>query len=107
MNTSTPASPKLSSSPSDLTIQDSTRKENAWPGQLGVACCAQFAVSRLQVWRRPIEDYRHFQRWVIETELDDAHSGRVMEFLWHIIFGQEAVHCPDEDVCHCEVYGRC
>ena len=107
MNTSTQASPKSSSSSSGLTIQGSMQRENPWPTEVGVACCAQFVVSRVQVLQRPIEDYIQFQRWVIETELDDAHSGRVMEFLWHIIFGKKAVHCPSEDVCYCEVYGRC
>ena len=106
-NTSTQVLQKSSSSPSDLMMQGSIKKENAWPTEVGVACCAQFAVSRTQVLRRPIDDYLQFQRWIIETELDDAHSGRVMEFLWHIIFGKEAVHCPIEDVCYCEIYGRC
>ena len=61
------------------------------PSQIGAACCAQFAVSRNQVLQRPREDYVKFRQWVIDTELSDASSGRVMEFLWHIIFGKEGV----------------
>ncbi|KLJ07437.1 hypothetical protein EMPG_17084 [Blastomyces silverae] len=61
------------------------------PTEVAAACCAQFAMSREQVLKRPVEDYIHFRDWVIATEKDDASSGRVMEFLWHIIFGMDAV----------------
>lgn len=61
------------------------------PAQVGAACCAQFAVSRDQVRHRPLSDYRHFRQWIIDTEMNDARSGRVMEFLWHFIFGMDAV----------------
>lgn len=54
-------------------------------------CCAQFAVSKEQIYARPLEDYLKFRQWVVDTEKDDAASGRVMEYLWHIIFGKEAV----------------
>ncbi|RAH59526.1 hypothetical protein BO85DRAFT_416726 [Aspergillus piperis CBS 112811] len=77
------------------------------PDTVGAACCAQFAVSREQVLQRPREDYIKIRQWIIHTPLDDAHSGRVMEYLWHIIFGKEAVYCPDEEVCYCQVYGLC
>lgn len=61
------------------------------PEQVGSACCAQFAVSRERVLQRPKKDYEGFRRWVLETEKSDAMSGRVMEFLWHVIFGMDAV----------------
>ncbi|KAI9810129.1 MAG: hypothetical protein M1827_006655 [Pycnora praestabilis] len=61
------------------------------PEFIGAACCAQFAVSREQVLHRPLADYIRYRDWVLRTELDDAHSGRVMEFLWHVIFGKEAI----------------
>ncbi|KAH1711141.1 hypothetical protein KXX35_006660 [Aspergillus fumigatus] len=79
----------------------------AKPKEIGAACCAQFAVSREQVLQRPREDYIRFRQWVIDTDKDDASSGRVMEFLWHVIFGQEAVYCPDEELCYFQVYGKC
>lgn len=60
-------------------------------GQTAAACCAQFAVSRQQVLRRPVEDYIKFRDWVIHTEKNDAQSGRVMEYLWHVIFGKDSV----------------
>ncbi|KAL9112769.1 MAG: hypothetical protein Q9227_003072 [Pyrenula ochraceoflavens] len=61
------------------------------PSEVGAACCAQFAVSKEQVRRRPKSDYEKFRKWVIDTEKDDAKSGRVMEFLWHVIFGKGSV----------------
>lgn len=61
------------------------------PKEIGAACCAQFAVSREQVHRRPQEDYIKFRQWIIDTDRDDASSGRIMEFLWHVIFGQRSV----------------
>ncbi|KAM5444554.1 hypothetical protein MferCBS31731_000007 [Microsporum ferrugineum] len=61
------------------------------PETVMVACCAQFAVSREQVRLRPLEDYVHFRQWLFDTSLNDAASGRVFEYLWHIIFGKNAV----------------
>ncbi|PLN79810.1 hypothetical protein BDW42DRAFT_201563 [Aspergillus taichungensis] len=77
------------------------------PEQVGAACCAQFAVSRDQVRQRPVDDYVKIRQWVIDTDQTDAKSGRVMEFLWHVIFGRESVYCPDEELCYCQVYGQC
>lgn len=61
------------------------------PARVGAACCAQFAVSRARVTERPLSDYDHFRQWIIDTDKVDAKSGRVLEFLWHIIFGMQAV----------------
>ena len=61
------------------------------PQRVGAACCAQFAVSREQVLKRPLADYKKLREWLLKTEKTDARSGRVMEFLWHVIFGKDAV----------------
>ena len=61
------------------------------PTQVGAACCAQFAVSKDQVLARPLSDYVRFREWIVDTEKSDAKSGRVLEFLWHVIFGKDAV----------------
>jgi hypothetical protein len=53
-------------------------------------CCAQFTVSRDRIHERPLEDYVQLRGWLIESIMDDAHSGRVFERLWHIIFGMAA-----------------
>lgn len=77
------------------------------PTVVGVACCAQFAVTRQQMRERPLTDYHRFRTWVTETTLDDYISGRVMEYSWHVIFGREPVHCPNARECYCKTYGLC
>ena len=61
------------------------------PKIVGAACCAQFAVSRNQVLKRPKEDYVRFHQYLMETSIDDAVIGRVYEYMWHIIFGKDPV----------------
>ncbi|KAI5198345.1 hypothetical protein E4T38_07536 [Aureobasidium subglaciale] len=61
------------------------------PEVIGVACCAQFAVSREQIMKRTKGEYVRMHRWLMNTELDDQTSGRVFEYLWHIVFGQGSV----------------
>ena len=78
-----------------------------FPGRVGQACCAQFAVSKAAVRKRPQTDYQRMREWLLTTELSDRKSGRVMEFLWQVIFGMDAIFCPDEEKCYCDVYGRC
>lgn len=67
------------------------KSEFRYPSHIGAACCAQFAVSRSQVRKRPVSDYVKLREWVERTGESDAKSGRVMEFLWHVIFGRDAV----------------
>lgn len=61
------------------------------PETIAAACCAQFAVSRDQVLKRPLSSYVHYHRWLMSTHLPDDISGRVMEYMWHIIFGKDPV----------------
>ncbi|KAE8354573.1 hypothetical protein BDV28DRAFT_164050 [Aspergillus coremiiformis] len=61
------------------------------PEVVATPCCAQFAVSRAQVLKRPLSSYIQYHQWLMETELPDEISGRVMEYMWHIIFGQDPV----------------
>ncbi|KAJ6107119.1 hypothetical protein N7523_008442 [Penicillium sp. IBT 18751x] len=74
------------------------------PEYVAAPCCAQFAVSRAQVLARPLSDYQAYHNWLMTTELDDETSGRVFEYLWHIIFGKEAVYCPSKAQCYNDVY---
>lgn len=73
------------------------------------ACCAQFAVSKQQLLARPKEQYEHFLTF-LENSVQDGHedetAGRVMEYMWHIIFGRDHVFCPPAVDCYCDVYGR-
>lgn len=61
------------------------------PQILATPCCAQFAVSSQQVQKRPLEEYKKYYTWLMETPLKDDTSGRVFEYLWHILFGQDPV----------------
>lgn len=61
------------------------------PEVIAAPCCSQFAVSRDQVLKRPLSDYERFRRWVFDTDLEDDISGRVMEYMWHVIFGRDPV----------------
>ena len=89
------STPPLNASESASTAEDSqshtNRKFLRVPEFVGAACCAQFAVSREQVLQRPRDDYVKIRQWIIDTDKSDAMSGRVMEFLWHVIFGKESV----------------
>jgi len=61
------------------------------PHILATPCCAQFAVSSKQVRKRSLDEYKTYYTWLMETPLKDETSGRVFEYLWHILFGQEPV----------------
>jgi hypothetical protein len=77
------------------------------PAQVGAACCSQFAVTASTIRRRGKEEYVKIRKWLLETEMEDYMSGRVLEYMWHILFGKEAVHCPNAEDCYCRMYGRC
>lgn len=57
--------------------------EGEVPDEVGVSCCAQFAVTRERVVRRSKGDYERMRRWLVGTEIDDEVSGRVFEYSWH------------------------
>jgi len=77
------------------------------PHKVGTPCCSQFTVSRDRVLERPLSDYMRYRRWLLETDLDSDISGRVMEYMWHIIFGKDPIWCPSLHSCWCEQFGRC
>ncbi|MCJ1404019.1 hypothetical protein MMC11_007243 [Xylographa trunciseda] len=61
------------------------------PETISSQCCAQFAVTRETIKKRRKEDYINFRRWLLETELIDDVSGRVLEKLWAYIMTGEPV----------------
>lgn len=65
--------------------------EGAVPAKLAAPCCAQFAVSRERVLRRDREWWVKLREWLIDAPLPSMNSGRLMEHLWHVFFGVEAV----------------
>lgn len=81
--------------------------ETSLPSSVGVACCAQFAVTRERIHQRPLKDYQHYKQWLLDTPLTDYDSGRIFEYLWHIMFGQPAFHCPNAEECYCKTFGLC
>ena len=60
------------------------------PEKISTPCCAQFAVSKQQILTRSKEEYERYLTWLVETPLSDDMSGRIFEYLWHIIFGAES-----------------
>ena len=82
---------------SDLSVPE----EVAQPGG------AQFAVSRACVLNRTRSDYEWFRQWLLHTTLDSSRSGRVWEYLWHIVFGGKATLCIPTNECVCTTYGVC
>ncbi|RSL48328.1 hypothetical protein CDV31_003364 [Fusarium ambrosium] len=77
------------------------------PEEVGVTCCSQFAVRREAIRKRPRAEYVRFREWLIVSPLGDDLSGRVLEYSWHVIFGQKSVHCPNAAECYCQNYGMC
>ena len=94
------------------------------PDEAGASCCAQFAVSAAKIREPPKHDYGRYRKWVLETNLRDDLSGRIVEYFWHsksplclfiktssnritVIFGKNAVDCPNAKESYCNVYGIC
>jgi hypothetical protein len=77
------------------------------PSKIAAACCAQFALTRDKIHERPIEDYKRYRDWLLDTSLSDDTSGRIFEYSWHIIFGKPPEHCPNAKACYCNIYGLC
>lgn len=61
------------------------------PEIIGAPCCSQFAVSRDQILKRPLSDYKRMYNWVLNNDLPDDVTSNIMEYSWHIIFGREPV----------------
>lgn len=57
--------------------------EHPIPDEVGVSCCAQFAVTKDVIRQRPKEDYIRFRDWLLNTPLQDGLSGRFFEYSWH------------------------
>jgi hypothetical protein len=77
------------------------------PKAVAATCCSQFAVTASAIRRHKKDVYINIRKWLMETEMHDYYSGRVLEYMWHILFGKEAVNCPAADDCYCRTYGKC
>lgn len=86
-------------------------------------CCAQFVVSRESIMRHSREEYAALRQWLLEDKRGDLVLGRIMSYVWHILFikqgkvraGNEGIDlerlnkqaCPSAAQCYCRLYGRC
>lgn len=77
------------------------------PDVVGAHCCSQFAVSRERIHARTRNHYVMIRGWLLETALEDQISGRVIEYMWHIMFGMPPVDCQDAGECFCQTFGLC
>lgn len=53
------------------------------PANVGVPCCAQFAVTRARIRNRSKDNYRTLRQWLLDTDYEDKISGRLFEYMWH------------------------
>ena len=53
------------------------------PREVGVSCCAQFAATGEKIRERKKEEYVRYRKWLMDSELEDSISGRVLEYSWH------------------------
>ncbi|KAJ5949692.1 hypothetical protein N7454_001276 [Penicillium verhagenii] len=97
-------------------------------------CCAQFVVSRERVWQHSRLEYVALRQWLLDgmedprssqthggqaAPLDDRVAGRILSYLWHILFAKPNASgelelrqlnhdaCPNAADCYCRLYGRC
>ncbi|KAI5359213.1 hypothetical protein Slin14017_G101150 [Septoria linicola] len=81
--------------------------ETSVPDVVAAPCCAQFVVTAEQIRKRSKADYKRIRDWLLATTLNDALSGRILEYMWHIIFGQQAISCPVAGDCYCNLFNLC
>jgi hypothetical protein len=59
------------------------------PKRLECIACAQFIVSRENILRNSINDYKNILKWLETTPLESALSGRLMEHIWCYLMTHE------------------
>ncbi|THC89006.1 hypothetical protein EYZ11_011547 [Aspergillus tanneri] len=77
------------------------------PQEIGGICCGQVSVTKQRILERPLAEYIHIRDWALSTSLDNFTVGSVFEMLWHLVFMEDPVSCPDATQCYCELYGFC
>ncbi|KAL2060331.1 hypothetical protein VTL71DRAFT_9726 [Oculimacula yallundae] len=93
-------------------------------------CCAQFVVSHDNIRKHSRKEYVALRQWLLDGQtntdaapLDDKVAGRILSYVWHVLFMKQAdseisagvvnldelnIHaCPRADECYCRLYGRC
>ncbi|RMZ90037.1 hypothetical protein DV736_g2747, partial [Chaetothyriales sp. CBS 134916] len=77
------------------------------PTAIAASCCAQFIVTKTKLRVKPLSEYVRVRDWVLNAPLPDDISGLIMEYSWHMFFGQPDVHWPEAQSCYCNVFGLC
>ncbi|CAN8105562.1 unnamed protein product [Discula destructiva] len=75
------------------------------PERIAAPCCSQFAVSGAAVRKREREWWVDLREWLRNTPVGSGNAGKLMEHLWHLWFGMEAMLCPHFEACQCHVFG--
>lgn len=97
-------------------------------------CCAQFVVAQERVWQHGRDEYVALRQWLLDgsdngaarnlqsgskaAPGDDLVAGRIVSYIWHILFARHGDNgidldelnrdsCPTADECYCRLYGRC
>jgi hypothetical protein len=77
------------------------------PHAISQPCCAQLAVSGERIRSHPRSEYLRYREWLLQTDLEDENSGRIMEYTWQYIFTGQSEFCPSQHQCYCDGYGIC
>lgn len=89
-------------------------------------CCAQFIVTRDRIKQHSKEEYVALRQWLLDgpSHPDDKIAGRIVSYLWHILFlphdeistdangehdlkRMNELACPTAGDCYCNLYGWC
>ncbi|KAJ5353563.1 hypothetical protein N7541_006127 [Penicillium brevicompactum] len=97
-------------------------------------CCAQFVVAQDRVWQHSREEWIALRQWLLDgsddgvarnpqsgskaAPGDDLVAGRILSYVWHILFARREgdgidlqelnrESCPSAEECYCRLYGRC
>jgi hypothetical protein len=77
------------------------------PARIASVLGSEFVVSREQMKKRSVEEYLKLWSWLNSTVMDDDSAGLVFEYIWHVVFGKDAIFCPEQAKCECDLHGRC
>jgi hypothetical protein len=77
------------------------------PEWVGQPFGSQFAASREGIHSVPLDLWKTWREWLINTPFNDEQSGRVWEHIWQYAFTGKTTFCPAMDQCYCEGYGIC
>ncbi|KAI5283703.1 hypothetical protein KEM54_001918 [Ascosphaera aggregata] len=64
------------------------------PAVVGAPSSSQFAVTRDRIKKRGKNEYVRIRQWLIDTELEDDVSAKILEYVWH-------------EQCYCNIYNHC